>query len=307
MPTSRNVSILAAVCATFVQALGPMITRYSRGAKQSYDYNPKAAILLAELLKLLVCCAILFLKIYQGMARPKLLPSTFLHFGVPAGIYFAQNLVVYTSLQYVSGSTHVTILNIRILFTSLLTYFFIKEKYTSVQWTACILAASGAIIYSLSNDDPSQTFSDPYYVYGALLTVIAAFTASSATVYTQWRMQMQPSDSLFWQNIQLYLWGSSFAMCSLLFEQYFRPGKDMFGKFDHKVLIVIVYYVVYGLCISSVLKLLGSMQRAYISCAALPLTGFLDLLLFREKIGEIQAISCVIIVCGIYLYNYEKR
>jgi solute carrier family 35 (UDP-sugar transporter), member A1/2/3 len=105
--------------------------------------------------------------------------------------------------------------NLKIVSTGFLLWLVLKRAMSPLQWMALMLLMVGATTSQINTDCSSSggSFSAPLqgYVFGLLSATLSAVAA----VYTEWVMKKN-SDSLYWQNMQLYFFGMVFNGMALM-------------------------------------------------------------------------------------------
>ncbi|XP_034599746.1 CMP-sialic acid transporter 1 isoform X3 [Setaria viridis] len=123
---------------------------------------------------------------------------------VPSVIYLIHNNVQFATLTYVDPSTYQIVGNLKIVTTGILFRLVLKRKLSNLQWMAIVLLAVGATTSQVKGcgDAPCDSlFSAP--LQGYMLGILSACLSALAGVYTEYLMKKN-SDSLYWQNVQLY-------------------------------------------------------------------------------------------------------
>ena len=101
--------------------------------------------------------------------------------------------------------------NLKVLSTALLMRVFLARKLSWVRWKALILLVVGSVVAELNNDGGQMHGS----ALGYFLVLCSCFASSTGGVLTEkllkGKSDARESDSIHWQNIQLYFFGVLFG------------------------------------------------------------------------------------------------
>uniref|UniRef100_A0A6T8ZAV5 EamA domain-containing protein n=1 Tax=Haptolina ericina TaxID=156174 RepID=A0A6T8ZAV5_9EUKA len=113
-------------------------------------------------------------------------------------------------------------------------------------------------------------------------------------------MQKKMSQPLMLQNCVLYGWGVAFNGINWFQSMTSKPA---IGILSFWPIVSIVFYAVYGLSISVIIKQFGSVTRTFINTAAICCTALLDFLVLGERITLLESTTFGIILIAIYIYS----
>ncbi|KAL2478710.1 CMP-sialic acid transporter 1 [Forsythia ovata] len=153
--------------------------------------------------------------------------------------------------------------NLKIVTTGILFRMFLKRKLSNLQWMAIILLAVGTTtsqVKGCGETTCDSLFSAP--IQGYMLGILSACLSALAGVYTEFLMKKN-NDSLYWQNVQLYTFGTIFNMARLVLDD-FRSGFEkgpwwqrLFNGYSVTTWMVISNLGSTGLLVSWLMKYAG--------------------------------------------------
>ncbi|CAL9773586.1 unnamed protein product [Musa acuminata subsp. burmannicoides] len=147
-------------------------------------------------------------------------------------------------------------------------------------------------------------FSAP--IQGYMLGLLSACLSALAGVYTEYLIKKN-NDSLYWQNVQLYMFGAIFNMAWLMLDD-FRAGFE-YGPWWQRLLdgytvttwLVVLNLGSSGLLVSWLMKYADNIVKVYSTSMAMLLTMVLSLFFF---IPSFLQLFLGIIICMISLQMY---
>ncbi|KAK4738878.1 hypothetical protein R3W88_002575 [Solanum pinnatisectum] len=299
--------VVASLLTVLTSSQGILTTLSQSNGGYKYDYA--TVPFLAEVFKLLVSSVFLWREM-QNSPPPKMMMDwkSVRLYPIPSIIYLIHNNVQFATLTYVDTSTYQIMGNLKIVTTGILFRLFLKRKLTNLQWMAIILLAVGTTTSQVKGCGEASCdsfFSSPIqgYLFGALSACLSAL----AGVYTEFLMKKN-NDSLYWQNVQLYTFGSIFNMGRLLMDD-FRSGFEegpwwqrIFNGYNMTTWLVVLNLGTTGLLVSWLMKYADNIVKVYATSMAMLLTMVLSVILFNFK-PTVQ-LFLGIIICMMSLHMY---
>ena len=218
-------------------------------------------------------------------------------YAVPGFLFFVQNNLSFLALMHLSNSAFQLLLNTRIISIAMLGYLMLGKRLNAVEWVAVVLCTVGATQYNLSSCTTGEL---NVSVEGLLIMLVIICSAAAGNVYTQLVMQKKMNQPLMFQNAQLYVYGIVFNGINWIFSARSEPA---FGAVGAVQVLSMVFYALYGLSISIVLKRFGAMTRTFINAAAIVLNAALDVTFFGDSISVLEATCFAVILSAIFLYS----
>lgn len=299
--------VVAGLLTILTSSQGILTTLSQSNGGYKYDY---ATIpFLAEVFKLIVSAFLLWREI-KTSTPPRMTTDwkTVRLYPIPSIIYLIHNNVQFATLTYVDTSTYQILGNLKIVTTGILFRLFLKRKLSNLQWMAIVLLAVGTTtsqVKGCGGASCDSVFSSP--IQGYMLGILSACLSALAGVYTEFLMKKN-NDSLYWQNVQLYTFGSIFNMAHLLFDDFnggFEKGpwwQRLFNGYSIITWMVVLNLGSTGLLVSWLMKYADNIVKVYSTSMAMLLTMVLSIFLFSFK--PTLQLFLGIIVCIMSLHMY---
>jgi len=189
------------------------------------------------------------------------------------------------------------LLNLRIIAVAVLSVVVLGKTLGKLEWTAVTLLMIGAMQYQLSS---CSAKSMRISMAGVSVMMVIIACAAGGNIYTQKVMQKKMAQPLMLQNSVLYAWGVLFNGVNWLQSMH---AQSAFGSLGFWPCASVVFYAVYGLSISVIIKQFGSVTRTFVNTAAICCTALLDFVVLGEKVSVLEATTFAIILIAIYIYS----
>jgi UDP-sugar transporter A1/2/3 len=140
-----------------------------------------------------------------------------------------------------------------------------------------------------------------------MLGVLSACLSAVAGVYTEFIMKKN-DDSLYWQNMQLYAWGSIFNAAALTFRDFksgFQEGLWVFSLskgFNSATYLLVLNFGCAGLFISWIMKFGDNIVKVYATSSAMLLTTLISAWLFGLQPTLQLLLGIVVAAISLQLY-----
>jgi len=312
-PTLRQ-KAMGAVLLTVLTSSGGILMQLSKeGGK--YQYNTATVPFLAEVLKLIISCAMLYMSRWWSREKPKMTMEwrTSIKYTVPSILYLLCNNLALEALRYLKPSTYQILGNLRIVTTGLLTVLLLRRPLARIQWVALVLMTVGAATSQLGEDastgDDHTEAAHP--LWGIALTLTLCGIASTAGVYTELVMK-QIDDSIHWQNAQLYAYGVAFNCLRLTLDDLFMGFNNGFwmltllNGYSFGTWLVVLNLAFSGLMVSFVMKYVDVIAKNFATASAMFLTPFMAYPLFGHEPTFALLLGGIIASLSLLVY-YAKR
>ena len=322
-----------------------LVGRYSRGVLHE-QYTVSSTILVTECVKLLVSLAMMLRA--EGCYR--VLPRV-LHvmrrsgpMSVPALAYLVQNTMGYLAMEYIPASTHMMLLQLKLLTTAVFAVLILRKKVFPHQWRALLLLFVGIVlvqwptttspaIVSVDPLDPNPLLTpdqSSYYamasysgrdmlaallVFGtANIGLLAALTQSVlsgfAGVYTEWQLKGRIGFTLWEQNAQLSLYSIVIGLLSLLttgrHDLTSMVERGFFADYSVWTLCCIVLNSCGGLLVAAVLLYGDTILKNFASTVAILSASLFSALLFHDTPFTINfTAGTIVLLAAMFSYNED--
>ncbi|XP_010915695.1 CMP-sialic acid transporter 1 isoform X1 [Elaeis guineensis] len=298
---------IAALLTILTSSQGILTTLSQSNGGYSYDYA--TVPFLAEIFKLVVSTFFLWREC-NSSSPPRMTTEwrTVRLFPIPSVIYLIHNNVQFSTLTYVDPSTYQIMGNLKIVTTGILFRLFMRRRLSTLQWMAIVLLAVGTTtsqVKGCGEASCDSLFSAP--MQGYMLGLLSACLSALAGVYTEYLMKKN-NDSLYWQNVQLYTFGSIFNMARLLLDD-FRVGFEngpwwqrLLSGYTITTWIVVLNLGSTGLLVSWLMKYADNIVKVYSTSMAMLLTMVLSIFLFNFKPSVQLFLGIIICVISLHMY-----
>ncbi|KAJ4823813.1 hypothetical protein Tsubulata_005659 [Turnera subulata] len=301
-------SFVALLLTILTSSQGILTTLSQTNGKYLYDYA--TVPFLAEVFKLLVSGVFLWREYKTSPSTTKMTTEwkSVRLFPIPSIIYLIHNNVQFATLTYVDTSTYQIMGNLKIVTTGILFRLFLKRKLSNLQWMAIVLLAVGTTtsqVKGCGEASCDSLFSAP--IQGYMLGILSACLSALAGVYTEFLMKKN-NDSLYWQNVQLYTFGSIFNMARLIMDDFrggFEKGpwwQRLFIGYSITTWMVVLNLGSTGLLVSWLMKYADNIVKVYATSMAMLLTTLLSVYLF--SFNPTLQLFLGIIICMMSLHMY---
>eukprot|EP01062_Namystynia_karyoxenos_P052644 TRINITY_DN4223_c0_g3_i1.p1 TRINITY_DN4223_c0_g3~~TRINITY_DN4223_c0_g3_i1.p1 ORF type:complete len:400 (+),score=116.68 TRINITY_DN4223_c0_g3_i1:77-1201(+) len=181
-----------------------------RYAKTTAHFSSLRVVLVSEVVKLLLCCAVLLLK-HGGLSQLGAVlrqevwqdRESTLRAAIPAGLYLLQNNLLFYALGHLDAVLYQLTYQGKIITAAMFSVVILGRKLHPYQWVAVLTLTAGVILCQwrpVQSPQPGQSPSR-----GVTAVLVACFTSGLAGVYTEKMLKGATAD-LWVRNIQLALW-----------------------------------------------------------------------------------------------------
>lgn len=299
--------VVASLLTVLTSSQGILTTLSQSNGGYRYDYA--TVPFLAEVFKLLIS-SILLSREMKKSPPPKMTTEwkSIRLFPIPSIIYLIHNNIQFATLTYLDTSTYQIMGNLKIVTTGILFRLFLKRKLSNLQWMAIVLLAVGTTtsqVKGCGEASCNSMFTSP--IQGYMLGVLSACLSALAGVYTEFLMKKN-NDSLYWQNVQLYTFGSIFNMGRLLLDDFksgFEKGawwQRVFNGYSITTWLVVLNLGTTGLLVSWLMKFADNIVKVYSTSMAMLLTMLLSVALFDFKPTVQLFLGIVICMMSLHMY-----
>jgi UDP-sugar transporter A1/2/3 len=141
---------------------------------------------------------------------------------------------------------------------------------------------------------------------GFFLVLIHSLLSGCAGIYTEYLMKLRVNDSFYFQNVQMYLWGT-ILNATVMIVFYNRDLRDI-GLFelaigrDYLTLLVVLNHALCGLSIAALIRFTDNIARVYSHAIGMAMTMTISSIFFWD-LPSIQLVFGICIVSiSIYLF-----
>lgn len=299
--------VVASLLTVLTSSQGILTTLSQTNGTYKYDYA--TVPFLAEVFKLLVS-GILLRREFLRLPPPLMTKEwkTIRLYPIPSVIYLIHNNVQFATLTYVDTSTYQIMGNLKIVTTAVLFRLFLRRKLSNLQWMAIFLLAVGTTtsqVKGCGEASCDSLFSSP--IPGYMLGVLSACLSALAGIYTEFLLKKN-NDSLYWQNVQLYMFGAIFNLTRLIMDDFrggFEKGpwwQRLFNGYNIITWMVVLNLGSTGLLVSWLMKYADNIVKVYSTSMAMLLTMILSIILFNFKPTLQLFLGIIVCIMSVHMY-----
>ncbi|CAF1859719.1 hypothetical protein Bca4012_032690 [Brassica carinata] len=300
-----------ALLLTILTSSQGILTTLSQSDEGGYNYDYATVPFLAEVFKLIISGLFLWRETRSSsLATAKITTDwrSVRLFVIPSIIYLIHNNVQFATLTYVDTSTYQIMGNLKIVTTAILFRLFLKRKLSNLQWMAIGLLAVGTTtsqVKGCGEASCDSLFTAP--IQGYLLGILSAALSALAGIYTEFLMKRN-NDSLYWQNLQLYTFGSLFNVARLIADDFrlgFEKGpwwQRIFDGYSITTWLVVLNLGSTGLLVSWLMKYADNIVKVYSTSMAMLLTMVASIYLFSFKPTVQLFLGIIICIMSLHMY-----
>jgi len=226
-----------------------------------------------------------------------------LKYGGLSFLYFLSNYLSLVSLYYVNASTYQLVLSTKIVFVAGCSVFAFGRGYIRThQWYAALLISIALVQRELAHVK-SDASGDNYL--GSFLVIVVSLTAALSNVYNQLLLQENKDEPIMVQNSQLYVTGVVFNAYNWYGSvDIWQTSTQWIGEWNSLCTAQVLFFTIYGLVISFILKRFGAMVRTIIGCLSLGILAFVDHFFLHERISVLETSTFVLVAVSTMLYTH---
>mmetsp|Transcript_52829 Transcript_52829/g.153705 ORF Transcript_52829/g.153705 Transcript_52829/m.153705 type:complete len:333 (-) Transcript_52829:111-1109(-) len=277
----RGVLVMVLMTSYSVQSL--VITASKR--QGGFAYDATAAVLLAELVKLLFALAML-----PPEARGQLDPRRSVAYALPAVLYVLQNRLVFEALRRLLPPEYQLLNNMKLLTTSVLYRVVMRRQLRLLQWLALLLLVLGMTLATqppedLNSENRSSSLDgiDDASLGrwgGVTIMVIVSWCSACAGVLNEWLIKRSPN--VLEANVWLYTYGA--AACALRLGPSGCVGLLRFEGFTTLAWCVVLCNAVLGQSIAFLFRYADSIVKLHAVCCAMGFTTLVSVAFFGFEV-----------------------
>ncbi|CAE8630760.1 unnamed protein product [Polarella glacialis] len=278
----------------------------TEGAAGGFSYDATAAVLLAELLKLLFALAMMPPESWATLS----LRRSWV-FAVPAVLYTAQNRLVFEALRCISPPQYQLLNNMKLFTTSLVYRVAMQRELRVLQWLALLLLGLGMTLATVPVGQLELSSQD--LKLGTGMMVAVSWCSALAGVLNEWLIKR--SNNIMEANVWLYGYGVLASCVQLALLDTGRGSQsggdfqlsDMlrhFRGFDESMMpwLVVLCNAVLGQTIAYLFRYADSIIKLYAVCAAMGFTTLVSTVVFGFQLHLHASIGYLVSAISVCLY-----
>eukprot|EP00951_Prasinocladus_malaysianus_P006995 scaffold49976_cov36-Prasinocladus_malaysianus.AAC.1 len=263
-----------------------LITQGSKHGGAHYSYNTLTVPFYSELLKMLMSAGML---LYGNSKRPrtpqfKFKWKNFFAASVPALLYLITNNFNFVIIDEIGVMSFQILNNFKIVAAAIIFQIVMKRQLTAMQWRGVWLLTIGSVISQLK-DCSDGGFSMTGTTKGYVLKSINCTLTSFAGVFCE-KFLKHTTDSIHYQNLQMYFWGTVLAAISLVASavQHRHGLSELWSGHNVLSVTLIFNYAFVGLATAFVLKYLDNIAKNFAAVSAMFAAAIAGYIMFEEPL-----------------------
>ncbi|XP_071347847.1 solute carrier family 35 member A3b [Trachinotus anak] len=295
--------------------------RYSRTLKEDGPrYLASSAVVLAEVLKILVCTFLVFKENnFSVQAMKQLLkeevvnkPVETLKLAIPAGIYTLQNNLLYVALSNLDAATYQVTYQLKILTTALFSVSMLGRRLSLYQWLSLLLLMAGVTLVQWptesEGDSEHKVLSTGSQFVGVMAVLMACVSSGFAGVYFE-KILKETKQSVWVRNIQLGLFGFVLGFLGMIVYDAQRVRQSgMFQGYNTITCTVVVLQALGGLVIAVVIKYADNILKGFATSLSIIMSTLISYFLLEDfNPTRVFFVGTVLVIAATFLYGYEGK
>jgi UDP-sugar transporter A1/2/3 len=233
-------------------------------------------------------------------------PMDSLKTGVPAILYTVQTTLVYLAISNLDAAVFQVTFQIKILTTAIFTVLLLNRSLRGVQWASLFILITGISIIQIQSVKSSSSTDDKNKnpLFGLICVIMACVLSGLAGVYFE-KILKNSKVSIWVRNIQLGLFGSSFALVTVYLSDFEAvKAKGFFFGYNTLVWINILVQAGGGLLVAIVIKYADNILKGFATSIAIIISCLASAYLFGTVIDLVFTIGTFLVVLSVVLYSY---
>ena len=304
--------VLKAVCMLallFQNCTEAVILRYSRGI-QSEDWSLSIMVMWTEAVKLVISVVML---IIAGEFDLKTLLSTSIPLGVPAFLYFVQNMLQIYAFKYVAVGTTSVLSQAKILSSALFAVALLGRRLSATQWRALGHLAIGCVLVVYQKGGSGKSAAAAHLRLVAIACLLFTYCLSGLNgVYVEKVLKKvtksadgstakQPS--IWFRNFQLAIYSIVFAALSSIFVQQEKwTVHSLSLQGSGWAWLATVIGAAGGILVALVLRYADVILKCFVSSISIIITTLVSVALFGRVVDIYFALGSGVVILSIFNY-----
>eukprot|EP00942_MAST-04A_sp_MAST-4A-sp1_P013676 g13676.t1 len=307
-----------------------LVTHYAshKTPGQESTYSVSTAIFCVELLKCLICIAVItYDRGISGLMRDInesviKRPQSFLALSIPSFLYVIQNNLNMVAIGNLPPAIYTVVYQLKVFSAAIINVIFFKRVLGMQKWLAIGTLFVGVVMAQWkhsSNDSDDDSEASGSYMLGLMCALCATITSGIAGTFMEWAMKTTKSTAstdvlhtweptMWTKNIALAFFGvvgSSIAMLTKDRTKILEYG--VFNDFKTSLLIAIILQAAGGLLVGAVLKYADNIIKGFVTSVGVIFASLASVYLFNFVITTTFVIGAIIVFTSLHVYNSKRN
>ena len=295
-----------------------LIMHYSRIMPEFANrrYYPTTAVLNNEILKLVICLAIVWREQRQSLGDAFSIKAAFnavitkdaWKLAIPAALYTLQNNLGYIAISNLDAATFQVTYQLKIITTAIFTVMLLRRRLTPFKWLSLFLLTAGVALVQLPPADTIKIVSEMHKDMNrqvGILAVISACTLSGlAGVYFE-KVLKGSKNSLWTLNLQL----SFFSLFpALLLGVLVKDGQAIardgyFYGYNYVVWMAICCHALGGLLVAMCVAYADNIMKNFATSISILISALASVYFFEFVVTLNFVVGAVIVLGATFMYG----
>jgi solute carrier family 35 (UDP-sugar transporter), member A1/2/3 len=296
---------------------------------QESTYSVSTAIFCVELLKCLICIAvIIYQKGISGLIKDidesvVKRPQGFLALSIPSFLYVIQNNLNMVAIGNLPPAIYTVVYQLKVFSAAIINVIFFKRVLGLQKWLAIATLFIGVVLAQWKHGDSgSKVGSDQEnqsYMLGLTCALCATVTSGVAGTFMEWAMKSTKNTSasdvlhtweptMWTKNVALAFFGvvgSSIAMMTKDRAKILEYG--VFNDFKTSLYFAIILQAGGGLLVGAVLKYADNIIKGFVTSVGVIFASLASVYLFNFVITSTFVVGAVIVFLSLHVYNSKRN
>lgn len=300
-----------------------LMMHYTR-TSTTEKYYFTSAVLMAEIMKLVVCLILVFyetknvnaflLHMQQELVQK---PWELAKISVPALLYTFQNNILYVAVENLEAAVFQVMYQLKILTTAVLSVWILSRPLSTRQWTSLLILFVGVAMVQLSiqqnekEDVPASSKMSAHEVamklanptLGLICVLMGTLSSGMAGVYFE-KLLKTSSQTIWMRNIQLSVWGILIAALGMIQQNGSEIAENgiLYG-YNTNVWIVVILQAVGGLIVAVVVKYADNVMKGFATSIATVVNTVISMALFDFEPTSMFFFGALQVCAATYIYG----
>ncbi|KAI9263312.1 nucleotide-sugar transporter-domain-containing protein [Phascolomyces articulosus] len=293
--------------------------RYSRIVPRNGDqplYIASTAVVMAEIIKLLVCLCMLRSELKSwSLCRSALVkdiiynPNETVRLMTPSALYAIQNNLLYLALSNLEAATFQITYQLKILSTAIFSNVLLNRRLNQNQWFALGLLMVGVTLVQITTREEEQPDMEAIKqeqnpMLGLMAVLASCISSGFAGCYFE-RMLKQSSTSMWMRNIQLGISALGFSIIAMVtsdFQAIWRHG-GLFQGYTILTWMVISNQALGGLLVATVVKHADNILKNFATSVSIILSSIVSFYFFDFQPTVMFVLGAMLVTTATYFYG----